>query len=271
MQCSRLSCILLVVIRTAISQGQPSLEFEVASVRPAASNTVGSTIQGLPGGRLNIRNMSLKEIIVVAWRIQPFQVAGAPAWLDSAHYDISAKSGDGANQSDLTLMLRALLVDRFHLKFHRETKELPIYSLVIAKKHGELGPGLTESTDRDCTTDPSSRSVVEARKLFGLQCGEMAAYGGQIRAVSIPLDRLTPRLSRLMDREVVNKTGLTANFNIHLEWTPERPQGDALSPPEVEGPSIFTAIQDQLGLKLESQKGPVDILVVDHVEKPSAN
>jgi len=128
-------------------------------------------------------------------------------------------------------MLQALLVDRFHLKFRRETKELPIYSLVVARKRAGLGPGLTEASDRDCTADPAGRFVVESQKLFGLKCGEFAAYSGQIGAVSVPLERLTPLLSRFMGREVTNKTGLTANYNIVLTWAPESTGTD--------GPSIF--------------------------------
>ncbi len=257
----------------------PRLQFEVASVKPAAPDQHGTFIHASPGGRLDIHNMPLKELIVLAWRIQPFQVSGGPSWIESAHYDISAKSEGNPQQGENFLMVQSLLTDRFQLKIHHETKELPVYALVVANKDGKLGPQLTESKEGSCTQfDPSKPPPPpEPGKPPALGCGGMWMGPDRITAVGIPISQLSPVLSRILGRTVVDKTGLTGNYDVKAQWTPDQSQLQALPADEPvpqfdpNGPSIFTALQEQLGLKLESQKGPVEILVIDHVEKPSEN
>ena len=149
-------CSLTISIFAASGQTQPRLEFEVASIKPAAPDARGMYIRPGPGGGVSITNMSLKELIVIAWRVQPFQISGGPAWLDSIHYDILAKPQTKPKQDEMPEMLQALLEDRFQLKLHRETKELPVYALVMARKDSRFGPGLTESKAGDCIQpDPS--------------------------------------------------------------------------------------------------------------------
>ena len=263
----------------------PQPQFEVASIKPAAPDARGTFIRTAPGGRLNISNMPLKKMIVLAWRIQPFQLSGGPSWMDSARYDISAKPEGNPARDQVPLMLQALLADRFELMIHRETKELPIYALVLANKDGKLGPRLTESKEGSCTPpDPSKPPPPpEPGKPPSLGCGGIMMSPKQFTASSVQVGDLTPMLSRILGRTVVDKTGLTGKFDMTMEWTPDEsqamqalpgggPNGPAPPPPaDPNGPSIFTAIQEQLGLKLESQKGPVEILVIDHVEKPSEN
>jgi bla regulator protein blaR1 len=261
----------------------PRPQFEVASIKPAAPDQHGTFIHASPGGRLDIDNMALKELIVLAWRVQPFQLSGGPSWIESAHYDISAKSEGNPKQDENFLMVQSLLADRFQLKIHHETKELPVYALVLANKDGKLGPQLTESKEGSCTEfDPSKPPPLpEPGKPPALGCGGMWMGPDRINAVGIPISQLSPVLSRMLGRTVIDKTGLTGKFNIKAQWTPDQNQLQALADgdrpgepvPQFDpnGPSIFTAIQEQLGLKLESQKGPVDILVIDHVEKPSEN
>lgn len=213
------------------------------------------------------------------WRIEPFQVSGGPAWLDSVRYNIVAKPESRPKQGDVSMMMQALLEDKFQLKFHRETKELPVYAMVMAKKDGKLGPGLTESKADGCTQpDPTKRPPPpEPGKPPTRFCGQMSMNFNHLSAVSIPVSNLIPMLSRLLGRTVIDKTGLTGNFDIILDWTPDEtqamqlPPGSTPPPSDATGPSIFTAFQEQLGLKLEPQKGPVEILVIDHAEKPPEN
>jgi uncharacterized protein (TIGR03435 family) len=280
MRALRTLAVFLTLIIGAFSQNDAHPEFEVASIKPAAADARGMGVRMAPGGRINITNMPLKEMMVIAWRIQPYQISGGPAWFDSARYDISAKPENSPKQGDVPIMLQALLADRFQLKFHRETKEFPIYALVLARKDGKLGPKLTESKEGGCTeNDPSKPwTPPEPGKPPTLGCGNMMMGPGRFASVSVPVANIIPMLSRLLGRTVVDNTGLTAKFDINLEWTPDESQTlqvppDAPKPPpsDAAGPTLFTALQEQLGLKLESQKGPVEIFVIDHVEKPSEN
>jgi uncharacterized protein (TIGR03435 family) len=254
-------------------------EFEVASIKPAAPDARGMWIRPSPGGRLDITNMSLKEIIVLAWRVQPYQISGGPPWLSSARYDISAKAETSTTADERQLMIQALLADRFQLAMHRETKDLPIYALVLARKDGKLGPKPVESKKGGCTAFDPLRPPAppEPGKPDALNCGQQMMSPRSLRAVSAPLANIIPMLARMLGRTIVDKTGLTGNYDVSLEWTPDESQS-AMLPPDVpkpvadgSGPSIFTALQEQLGLKLESQKGPVEILVIDRAEKPSEN
>lgn len=263
----------------------PQPQFEVASIKAAAPDARGTFVRMAPGGRLNINNMPLKEIIVMAWRVQPYQVSGGPAWIDSVRYDITAKPDHSPKEGEISLMLQSLLADRFLLKFHRETKELPIYALVVADKNGKLGPQLTESKEGSCTTFDPSRPppAPEPGKPPTLGCGGMMMGPDRVNAVGVPISQLVPVLSRMLGRTVVDKAGLTRKFDIKMQWTPDQsqamqgppggaPPGTPAPPPvDPNGPSIFTALQEQLGLKLESQKGPVELIVIDQVERPSEN
>jgi uncharacterized protein (TIGR03435 family) len=264
----------------AIAQTDPRPEFEVASIKPSAPDARGMFIRPGPGGGIMITNMSLKELMVIAYRIQPFQISGGPPWFDSLRYDIVAKPESKTKQGDITLMLQSLLADRFQLTVRRETKELPVYAMVLAKKDGKLGPGLVEPKEGSCTMpDPNKMPPPpEPGKPPTLFCGQMMMSLKSMTAINTPVANMIPMLSRLLGRTIIDKTGLTTKFDIHMEWTPDESQAmqlppDAPKPPpsDVPGPSIFTAFQEQLGLKLESQKGPVEIFVIERAEKPSEN
>jgi uncharacterized protein (TIGR03435 family) len=194
-------------------------------------------------------------LVQQAWAISGYRIYGGPSWLDSTRFNIAAKAPDGAG--NLTLdqmrpMLQTLLTDRFHLVLHRDTKELPLYRLVVSKN----GKKFRESA---ASGEPQSRMGT-----------------GQITDEKASLDALASQLGQQLGRFVVNETGLGGDFAFHLEWTPDPGQnlgGDSDTPPPAgaDGPSIFTALQEQLGLKLESAKGPVEVLVIDNAEKPDAN
>jgi uncharacterized protein (TIGR03435 family) len=263
----------------ASAQQDSRPQFEVASIKPSSPDARGMFISPGPGGGVRITNMTLKEMIVLGWRVQPFQVSGGPSWLDSVHYDVVAKPEAKPKQDELAVMLQALLADRFQLVIRRETKELPLFALVLARKDGKLGSKLVPH-EGDCTPpDPSKPPPPpEPGKPPALFCGGMMMGPRGMNAIGVPIANLLPMLSRILATKVVDKTGLTGNFDVSAEWAQDEsvslglPQGLPPAPPsDTTGPSIFTALQEQLGLKLESQKGPVEILVVDRAEKPSEN
>jgi uncharacterized protein (TIGR03435 family) len=269
-----------VVTGLAMAQSETGPRFEVASIKPAAPDQRGVYVRNTPGGRLNIANMTLKDMITFAWRIQPFQITGGPPWLDSTRFDISAKPEQPPKEGETPLMLRALLQDRFQLTLHEETRELPVYALVV-RKEGKLGPGLTEAKEGSCVRfDPSKPPPPPPQpgKPPTLGCGGFMMSPRQMTASSTTIGTLVEPLSRLLGRTVVDKTGLTGKFDLSLQWTPDEsqairpgPDGAAAPPSDSAPPSIFTAIQEQLGLKLDSQKGPVKIFVIERAEKPSEN
>jgi uncharacterized protein (TIGR03435 family) len=231
--------------------GQSSQAFEVASVKPSRSDGGQSNVDSRPGGRLTATNVSLRELIRLTFGVKDYQIAPAPGWIGTARYDINAKAGSARNagDKDITPLLRQLLADRFRLSTHRETKELPVYALVVGKN----GPRLTAHNDGS-----------GARTRTG--CGHLAG-------TRLTIDTLATVLSRQFECDVLNRTGLAGKYDFELDWTPEA--GPCAAPEELADPpvrpSIFTALQEQLGLKLESTKGPVEILIIDHVEKPSEN
>lgn len=278
----KLICIALTsTIASAHAQTNPPAkqEFEVASIKRAAPGEGGMYVLPGPGGGIRITNMTLKEMIVWAWRMQPFQISGGPSWLDSVHYDVIAKPESKPTRAELPQMLQALLKDRFQLTYHTETKELPVYALVLANRDGKFGPGLKEAKDGSCTPpDPlASPSPVALGAPPSLSCGQFMMNATRFTAVSIPISRMVPMLSRTLGRILLDKTGLSGNFDITVEWTPDHspairfPADASNLGTNIDGPSIFTAFQEQLGLRLESAKGPVEIFAVDGVSKPSDN
>jgi uncharacterized protein (TIGR03435 family) len=269
--------------REASHQETPA--FEVTSVKPNTSGDGRARgIGSPPGGRFMMTDVPLRAIIRFAYDIQNSQLSGGPSWLDSEFYDIAAKAASeqvNANgqvpPDTMRTMVRALLVDRFKLSAHRETRELPIYALVVARSDRRLGPQLRPSAvDCDAFAQRGERPPLPP-------AGGAPACGGQLGAGHLALNgftmsRLAVNLSTWVDRPVSDRTGLSGGFNFTLEWSlDQRPQYDAIGGParpveipvDRTGPSIFTAVEEQLGLKLESTKGPVDVLVIDHVEKPT--
>jgi uncharacterized protein (TIGR03435 family) len=263
----------------------PRPEFEVASVRPNKSGD-GMVRLGIePGGRFTATNVPLRLLIRNAYQVQDFQLVDAPDWIRSERFDIVAKAEAdvppgpiGGPPGPMQLMLQSLLAERFKLVLHTEQRELPIYALVLARSDGRLGSQLRTSTI-DCL------EVMKAARGRGgpppLAPGERPMCGmrigpGQLGGGGIPLDAFSGLLSQFVQRVVVDRTGLAGNFDIDLSWTPDQlPQGGPppgappLPPIDPNGPSIFTAVQEQLGLKLESTRGPVDVLVIDGVARPT--
>jgi len=260
--------------------GAVPLTFEVASIKPSSPDARGTSLQLEPPNGLRTTNAPLRMLIAFAYNIRDFQLSGGPGWIGTDRYDIQAKgerspgtekvpddprrmtdAQRAAMQEKMRERVRALLAERFHLVIHRETREGPVYALVVAKGGPKL-KAVEESPDAQ----------------VGLRGGR-----GQLTGFAAPTPMLASFLSNQLGRPVLDKTELKGKYDFKLEWAPDPSQGgdkpgqlppgvDAPPPyTDPEGPSIFTALQEQLGLRLESQKGPVETIVIDRVEKPSEN
>jgi uncharacterized protein (TIGR03435 family) len=206
------------------------------------------------GQRFTGTNLPLTALILLAYDVTPRQVLGVPSSLDAVGFDIEAKCDHPIEKGQSLRMLQTLLADRFKLTFHRETKEQPIYALVIGKGEPKLKESLAESAV------PSMQKLPD----------------GGVEYRGAPISTLVLVLSQQVGRTVIDKTGLKGRYDFSLAYERGRSgrggtdgSESAVSPNNL--PSVFTALQDQLGLKLESQRAPVDFIVVDHAEKPSAN
>jgi len=228
----------------------PRLEFEVASVKRWVRTGRGMNVGvSISGPRVTISAMGLTGIIEHAYNLKPYQISGGPAWIESERYDIAAKvEGESApSMEQVHRMLQTLLADRFQLRHHRETREMPVYALVAGKN----GPKLKESS-------PGTEESFGVTGKNGLM--QMTVAHGN-------MEQLALQLSSSVERPVIDKTGLTGYYDYKLS---DLAPANATAP-DSNGESVFTALQEQLGLKLEPQKGPVTMFLIDHVEKPSEN
>jgi uncharacterized protein (TIGR03435 family) len=265
-----------------VASTAPTYEYDVATIKPTkpSDNGVRSGINYPPDG-FTVTGLTLQTLIQQAYGIQNYQLLGAPAWLNSERYDVDAKMDSSVADALQKLspedrfparqkMLQALLADRLKLAFHRETKELPIYLLVTAKN----GPKLKEAKP-----DNSDSKGVQGRGgRGGPGMSTTSRVGSEsLTAQAVPISGLAQLLARYLKRNVVDKTGLTRNYDFTLQWATDEsgmqpaPASGGAPPPESGGPTLSAALQEQLGLKLESGKGPVEIIVIDHVERPSGN
>jgi uncharacterized protein (TIGR03435 family) len=239
--------------------------FEVASVRAHDPNDSKDTdnLQPYPGGRFTATNCSLWMLIHYAFQIQPYQIPDKPGWIRSEHYDMDAKPGEAHPFDDIPLMLRGLLEDRFQLKYHWETKESPVYELVVVQP-GKLRRSIVSG---DCPSEGSKRTGVPD----DAPCGGFRNSLGDIKGYNLTPSEIGGGLTWFLGRTVVDKTNLSGKYDVALRWTPESVAMRSAPTSDQDAPTIFTAIQEQLGLKLQPAKGPVQVLVIDHVEKPSDN
>ena len=249
-----------VLMSTMLTAQQATPTFEVASVRPNVSDTPPSMT--VPSeGTVAITNVPLINIITNAYAMPPFRIVGVPEWVQRERFDITAKPPDDPSPNQLA-MLRTLLEERFKLRVHRESGERPAYDLLIASTNGRLGPRLKRSAT-DCSaatfTVPSGDSPC-AGGFMGV-----GPTGGAIVTRGQPLARMIRALSMAVNRSVVDRTGLDGPFDAELRWSTDV----NTTPANSDAPSIFTALQEQLGLKLESARAPVEVLVIDSVQRPT--
>ncbi len=255
-------------------------EFAFTSVKPNHTGCCTTWGAGNRGGGGGGKNVTLKELMGFAYRLQQFQISGGPRWISSDRFDIEGKAeGRNADFDQVRLMLQSLFEDRFKLKVHRETKQSSVYALVVGKDGSKIKLSRDQSPENvDGPSPPGA----------GPNHGAIRIGVGNLVGNAVTLSWFATMLSQRMDRLIIDKTNLAGRFDIRLQWVPtpgENPfdQGGNRLPASIidmsgtavaldpSGPSIFSAIQEQLGLKLESAKAPVDVLVIDHVERPSEN
>lgn len=240
--------LLAATLLTAFAQSPTARPaFEVASVKPGTGPDSYSIIQATPGGRFTAQNLPLKYLIGVAYEVKGPQIQGGPGWIEMTRFDISAKAEGSPTLPEMLPMLRSLLEERFKLAIHRDTKQLSILALTVAKGQAKL----VKSSAGGCGSPT---------------CGLRSIRYG-LAGTEVSMSDLTKGLSEVLGVIVIDRTGLPDHYDVHLEWSPD-PSRPGWNGP---GASIFADLQEQLGLKLESQKAPVEVLVIDHAEKPDAN
>jgi len=294
-----ISCAALAALAQTTSPTQPMPSFEVASVKPAAPlNMNGGRGRGGRGspGQVMFTNAPMTRLLMSAYGVKKYQISG-PSWMDTERFDIVAKLPEGAKREDGNLMLQNLLAERFKLSVHRENKDLPIYTLVAAKN----GPKMNESAEvpapKDGDVAPPITTPLSQRKMGPDGFPIMPAGGRGDLIIQVAPGRMRMKvtmetmaqfadfLSNELDRPVMDTTGLTKNYDFILVYAPEpgggrgpmrimaAPPSDGGTPADPDAaPTLLVALQEQLGLKLEQKKGPVELLVIDHVEKtPTEN
>jgi len=241
----------LLLTTSGYAIGQTRAAFEAASVKRNVSGSRRGSTQLRPGGRLAVVNENLRSLVRDAYGEGRLEVVGGPKWLDTDTWDIAATAGRDVADDDAWAMLRTLLEQRFKLVARREIREQPIYALVPAGKRS-ASPLRPSSTDCPITGNP---------------CGIQSAQG-RLVGTAAEMSDLVRSLSRVVGRPVIDKTGLSGRFDFTVTWTPDVAGTLESAAPDAQGNSIFTALTEQLNLKLEPQRGPVAIIVVDSAERP---
>jgi uncharacterized protein (TIGR03435 family) len=290
-----LGVLISVATAAALLQAQataPAESFEVASVKPYKGPVTMISSNTEPGGRFVAQQQSLRDLITMAYKVRESQIIGGPAWIGSDRFDVNARANRGLPPPDptgeigpLERMLQSLLADRFKLVAHRENREMPIFALVVARSDRRLGEKLRRSST-DCAAMFAERA--RAGQAGPVAAGDRPTCGLVVSPWSIrigggPLSQLTMVLTQMTNRFVVDQTGLTGNYDVDLQWTPtglrmnRPPGGDGgpggppipVPPPDANGATLETAIQEQLGLKLDPQRAQVPVLVIDRVDQPT--
>jgi uncharacterized protein (TIGR03435 family) len=252
----------------------PDLKFEVASIKPNKSGSNRVSFSPQPNGRFTATNVSVMDIIVIAFGDgRPFlrsNIVGAPSWASRDRFDLVAKADGNPTQDEFSRMLRPLLAERFHLIVHSETRDRPIYTLTLARRDRSLGPGLRKSA-LDC---------VGPRDALPAAC-EVLSVPGTLRARGTPIAALLRMLTSWLEdhRDVRDETGLSGAFDMDMTWAPDRtptvppdasPElAQALRSIDPNNASLFTALQEQLGLRLVAGKDRTEVLVIDRLDQPT--
>jgi uncharacterized protein (TIGR03435 family) len=238
---------LIATMLLGVSSAALCQTFEVTSVKRNTSGERSSSSHA--PGRWTTINVTLRSLILAAYGLEGFRLGTLPAWVESDRFDVIAKADGNPPAAQLRVMMQHLLADRFHLVVRHQMKELPVYDLVMARADRKLGPAMRRV---ECATPP---------------CGTEFVDSNVLRGDSVPVAFMTGRLTSIVERVVNDKTNLDGYYAIELQWSGWSDE----QTPDPAHPSLFTALQEQLGLKLVSTRGPVDVLVVDHVEQPTAD
>jgi uncharacterized protein (TIGR03435 family) len=244
---SRAALVAVCLILGGLVHAQTALPaFEVASIKPNTSDSQSSNAGRIAGDTFVASNVTAMQLIRANYGFQDFQIVGLPGWANAERFDITARMAPGTTIDVARTMVHALMTERFQLRTHRERKEASVLALVVARGGLKIEP--VAST----RCDPSNR------------CG-MSATPTRIESRGQSMEQFAARLSRSLAQNVVNKTGVDGIFDFTLEWTQEEQFRSGASS------TIFTVLTEQLGLRLESQRGEVEVLVVDRIERPSAD
>lgn len=242
------------VIAATLAAQQPAPVFEVVSVRRNTSADGTINIPPTPPDGVVLHNRALAEVVRYAYQLPPFLVVGLPRWTEDERFDIAGKVARPITETERQSMVRTLLADRFRLKTHSERREQPVYVMTRAGADGTLGSGLRPRTD--CANTPCQRS------------GSLSRVAGVIRIRGITMAALADGpLSLILGRIVRDESGIEGVFDVQASWRPDAV--DAPVDPNDQRPSFFTAIQEQLGVRLQPGRAPVEVLVIDSVERPT--
>jgi bla regulator protein blaR1 len=265
-----------ILAATAIASAQTQPSFEVASIKPSNSADRRPLFKSEPGGSFTALNVPVKQLIELAYNVKDYQISGGPGWMASDLFDITAKADGPADFVRNSLMLQSLLAERFHLVIRRETKEMSVYALVVSKN----GPKFKDAHE----SDPNIPQLQGRPDLQGNGARPRVSIirRGRLTTQGSSMPGFASQLSSVLGRTVLDKTALTGMYDLTLEWQPDEnqaamfqamgvPEGFGAPPPDWPGPTLFTALEEQLGLRLESQKGPVEIFAIERIEKPSGN
>ncbi len=251
----------------AIAQVNSAPKFDAASIKSSTPDSE-TFMKAHPGGRLDISRATLRTLTALAWQLQAFQISGGPSWARSEYFDVNTEAAESPSRDRLFLMMQALLAERFALKIHFETKMQLVYFLAPGKTGKRPPTGLQVTTEGSCVR------VDSAGPPDPTACGSLGMGMNHLEAREVSMTRFAEALTRVLERKVIDRTGRAEKFNVDLRWLPEEHQapssGDVIAlPPDT--PSVFTAVQEQLGLRLEPGKALIDLLVIDHAERPSEN
>jgi uncharacterized protein (TIGR03435 family) len=252
-----LTLLLATTLSTMRAQSPPAPAFEAATIKLSNPGRVGGGLNLSPA-RIQIINSSLKFCVQMAWDVKEFQVSGGPRWTGTDRYDIDAVAARPFQKGEFRTMLQALITERFGLTIHRETQDKPGYVLIPARNGPKLPPPI-DNPDIMFSRTPSGDTV--------------------LKATSASLSQLASALSSRLNTTILDQTGIAGRFDVSLQWTPDPTTEPLVSktgmplPPSdaAPGPSIFTALQEKLGLKLEARKVPVEVMVIDQAHRPSDN
>lgn len=250
---TRLALLLVLITSSGLPVASQAMRFEVASIKPTRSAETGTVIGQNEGGRFVAENITLFNLLQQAYDVYPFQIVGVPAWAERDRFDVRAIAAPDTSRVQQAALLRQLLEDRFRVRTRREMRERDVYALVIAREDKRLGPNLRPFTG-DCTAPPGGQSPCRMRN--GPNFTD---------AAGIPFTRLLGQVKENVNRFVVDKTGLTGRFDFKYEWTSDLAAANTIG----DRVSFTTALQEQLGLRLVSDRAQVEVLVIDSVERPT--
>jgi uncharacterized protein (TIGR03435 family) len=265
---SQLAAVCCLALLSSAAYGQGPI-FEAVSIKVNRSGEARSSFRGTLSG-ISVTNQTLTDIVRNVWNVNSLQIVGGPSWIREDRFDIEARVSGKAGRDELVAMMKTMLADRFTLAVHHEMRPIPVYALVLARSDGRFGPTLRRSLASCDTRNPRAPGTPPPQPPPPLDGVDLPACGTNtgrslLRAAGIELEAFTRNMASAAGRIIVDKTGLTGTFDMVLRFNPDANDTSA------DLPSLFAAVQEQLGLKLDAQTAPADVVVIDRVEKPTEN